>query len=73
VGAPLELWTSKWPHHVFILLVVAGEVEATLPPESLLLLPFSQLVVLPGTPCTLHARTPSTIEVISFRSSPPAA
>ena len=57
--------------HVFIVLVVRGELEVSLRQTTLHLRPLSQLVILPGVACTLNARSAVAIQVISFLSAPP--
>jgi hypothetical protein len=67
-----ELPFGKLPHHLFVLVGVAGTVEAVLPDARLTLRPLSQLVVLPGVPCVLTACTDASFEVLSFLASVPS-
>lgn len=70
----MPVWTAKWPRHVFVVLVICGSVRADLASGTLPMREMSQLVVLPGTPCELHAVTDASIQIISFLSmAPPAA
>jgi hypothetical protein len=70
----MPVWTEKWPRHVFVILVIRGCVDASLPSGTVPMREMSQLVVLPGTPCELHAVTDASIQIISLLSmAPPAA
>jgi hypothetical protein len=69
--ACLSLPHEKQPSHLFIVLVVRGELAALVRGEALHLRPLSQLVILPGVPCTLSATSTVTLELISFMSVPP--
>src|SRR4051812_21759752 len=57
-----------WVRHVFIVVGIHGEVDAYLEER---VRSRSRLVVLPGTPCRLHARSAASIELISFLSMSP--
>ena len=70
-GGELKLPHDRWPHHVFIVTGIHGAVDAHLEEKVFPLRAHSRLVVLPGTPCTLHARAAVSVEVISFLSTPP--
>lgn len=70
----MPVWTAKWSRHVFVILVIRGSVDASLPSGTVPMREMSQLVVLPGTPCELHAVTDASIQIISLLSTaPPAA
>ena len=70
----MPVWTEKWPRHVFVILVIRGCVDASLPSGTVPMREMSQLVVLPGTPCELRAGTDASIHIISLLSmAPPAA
>ena len=71
IDARLSLPHDRWPNHIFIVLVVRGEVEALVRGDTLQLRPMSQLVILPGVPCTLSAISAAAVELISFTSFPP--
>ena len=72
-GESLSLWSDKWPNHLFIIIVINGELDAELNNETLNLRPQSQLVVLPGVACKLVSKCDSAIEVISFLSKKPVS
>ena len=65
-GETLDLWTEKWPSHLFIVIALGGETIATLPSGTLTLRMLSQLVVLPGTRCRLIAAKTASLEIIAF-------
>ena len=67
----LSLPHDRQPNHLFIVLVVRGELEASVRETTLHLRPLSQLLILPGVACTVHATSPVAIEVISFLSASP--
>lgn len=69
--ACISLPHDHWPNHLFIVLVIRGEIEALVRERTLHLRPLSQLVILPSVPCTLSAPSAAAIEVISFLSAPP--
>jgi hypothetical protein len=70
----MPVWTAKWPRHVFVILAIRGSVDASLPSGTIPMREMSQLVVLPGTPCELHAVSDASIQIISLLSTaPPAA
>jgi len=62
---------DRWPKHVFVILGLSGTVDATLAGRDFVLRTLSQLVVLPGVPCELRARSDAAVELISFLSTPP--
>jgi hypothetical protein len=68
-GSELNLPHDGWPNHLFILIGIHGSLEALVDATSVPLRAQSQLVILPGTPCKLIARSRSAIELISLRSS----
>jgi hypothetical protein len=70
-GDKLELPHAQWPRHLFIVVGIHGDAEAHLEGRVVALRAHSQLVVLPGTPCTLRARSPVSFELISLLSIPP--
>jgi hypothetical protein len=69
----LKLPQDRWPRHVFIVVGIDGTVEAQLEDRVFALRAHSQLVVLPGTPCTLRARSTASVELISLLSQPPVS
>ncbi len=71
VGGELALPHDRWPHHLFVVVGIAGSVGAEIEGRTFTMGPHSQLVVLPGTPCKLTARTAAAIELISLLSMPP--
>jgi hypothetical protein len=68
-GSELHLPPDSWPNHLFIVIAIYGSLEALVDGKSVPLRPQSQLVILPGTPCKLIARSRAAIELISLRSS----
>ena len=70
-GETLPLWTSQWPSHLFIVLVIRGELDAFLDEGIVGLKELNQLVVLPGSNCELHATADASIEIISMLSQEP--
>lgn len=72
-GESLSLWSDKWPNHLFIIIVISGELDAEFNTEILNLRPQSQLVVLPGVACKLVSKCNSAIEIISFLSKMPVS
>ena len=72
-GERLPLWTDQWPDHLFIVLMISGDVDAAFVSESVELRELSQLVVLPGFGCTLSAKTDTSFEILSFLSQAPSA
>jgi hypothetical protein len=71
-GGELKLPHDRWPHHLFIVVGVHGSVDAQLEDRAFVLRAQSRLVVLPGTPCTLRARSAASIELVSMLSPPPS-
>lgn len=72
-GDSLSLWTEQWPRHLFIILVIHGELTAAMEGGTVHLRQLSQLVVLPNLPCELQALSNTTIEIISLLSQEPVA
>jgi hypothetical protein len=72
-GGELALPHDRWPHHLFVVVGIAGSVGAEIEGRTLAMGAHSQLVVLPGTPCKLTARSAAVIELISLLSTPPSA
>ena len=70
-GGALALPAEQWAHHLFVVIGIEGAVDAEIEGRTFSMGPHSQLVVLPGTPCTLTARSAAAIEVISLLSMPP--
>jgi hypothetical protein len=70
-GGELKLPHDRWPRHVFIVTGIHGVVDAQLEEKVFPLRAHSRVVVLPGTPCTLRARSAASVELISFLSTPP--
>jgi len=70
-GAELNLPHDRWPRHLFIVVGIDGSVDAQLDDRAFALRAQSQLVVLPGTPCALRARSAASVEVISLLSVRP--
>lgn len=70
-GGELSLPHDRWPRHLFIVLGIQGTVDAHIEGQVLTLRAQSQLVLQPGTPCKLLARSPAAIELISLLSTPP--
>ena len=70
-GGELALPHDRSPRHVFIVVGVDGFVDAELEDRVFSLRPHSQLVVLPGTACTLRARSKAAVELISLLSMSP--
>ena len=70
-GAELILPHDRWPQHLFIVVGITGAVEAQLDDRVLAVRAQSHLMLLPGTPCTLRARSAASIELISLLSQPP--
>jgi len=71
-GGSLALPHERWPRHLFIVAGISGSVDAQLPDRVFALRAHSRLVVLPGTPCMLRARSAASVEVISLLSTPPS-
>lgn len=67
----LELPHGRSPRHLYIVVGIHGTVDAQLDDRTFELRSHSQLVVLPGTRCTLRARSAASVEVISLLSVPP--
>lgn len=70
-GESFPLWTSQWPTHLFIIIVIRGELEASLDEGIVQLKELDQLVVLPKSSCDLHAIKDTSIEIISLLSQKP--
>ena len=70
-GSELKLPHDRWPRHVFIVLGIHGIVDAQLEDRVFEMRTQSQLMVLPGTQCTLRARSGASVELISLLSMPP--
>jgi len=70
-GASLALPHDGWPHHVFVILGVRGNLRARIAQAVVDVRPLSQVVVLPRIPCTLTAVTDASLELMSFLSRPP--
>jgi hypothetical protein len=64
---------EQWPRHLFIVIGITGSIEARLEARTIVLRPFSQLVVLPGVPCHLKAAPEGAVELISLLSITPVA
>jgi hypothetical protein len=69
----VALPNDLWPHHLFIVIGIAGKVDALIGETRIELRPFSQLVVLPGVACRLVAASRASVELVSLLSMPPAA
>ena len=72
-GGELSLPHERWPHHLFVVIGIAGVVDAQIEGQMHRLRTHAQLVVTPGTPCKLTARSAAAIELISLLSTPPRA
>ncbi len=72
-GGELKLPHDRWPRHLFIVVGIHGTVDAQLEDRAFVLRAQSQLVVLPGAPCTLRACSVASIELISLLSTPPGS
>jgi hypothetical protein len=72
-GAELVLPHDRWPHHLFIVIGIDGVVEALVEGSLHSLRGHTQLVITPGTPCKLVARTAAAVELLSLFSTPPQA
>ena len=72
-GEATALPSDRWPHHLFIVIAIHGTVDAHIEDQVFQLLALSQLIILPGTPCKLTARSPAAIEIICLLSTPPRA
>ena len=70
-GGELALPHDRWPRHLFVVIGISGSVDAEMANRAVGLRPLSQLVILPGVPCRLTARSAAAVEVISLLSSPP--
>lgn len=70
-GADLTIPHEKWPLHLFIVIGVAGAIDAEVGGRKVSLRALSQLVILPGVPCRLTATSAAAFEVISLRSHRP--
>jgi len=72
-GAELKLPSDRWPRHLFIVVGLHGSADAQLEDRAFVLRAQSHLVVLPGASCTVRARSPASVEVISLLSTPPGS
>jgi len=63
----------RWPRHLFIVVGLHGSADAQLEDRAFVLRAQSHLVVLPGASCTVRARSPASVEVISLLSTPPGS
>ena len=72
-GGEVALPHDRWPRNLFVVIGIDGAVDADLEDRVVRLRPQSQVVILPGTPCKLTARSAAAIEVISLLSTPPGA
>ena len=70
-GGELKLPHDRWPRHLFIVVGIHGSVNAQLEDRRFVLRAQSQLVVLPGMPCSLRANSAASVELISVLSAPP--
>jgi hypothetical protein len=70
-GGEITLPHDSCPRHVFIVTGIDGAVDALLEEKVFPLCAHSRLVVLPGTLCTLRARSAASIELTGFISTPP--
>ena len=57
---------DRCPGHVFIVTGLTGRADAEVDGCVLTLVPFTQLVVLPGVPCRLNALCDASFQVISL-------
>ena len=72
-GGALVLPHDRWPQHLFVVIGIEGAFDADIEGRIFVMGPHSQLVVLPGTPCKLTARSLAAVELISLLSTPPRA
>ena len=72
-GGAFALPHERWPQHLFVVIGIEGFVDAEIEGRTIAIGPHSQLVVLPGTPCKLTARSAAALELISFASMPPSS
>jgi hypothetical protein len=72
-GGEISLPHDRWPHQLFVVVGIDGSVDADVDGRTFAMGPHSQLVVLPGTPCKLTARSAAAVELISLLSMPPRA
>jgi len=70
-GGQLSIPHDRWPQHLFVVMGIAGSLDAEIGGRTLPLRALTQLVVLPGVPCRLTARSNASLEVISLRSHRP--
>jgi hypothetical protein len=70
-GADLTIPNIQWPLHLFLVIGIAGSVEAEIGRRTVPIRAHSQLLVLPGVPCRLVALSKASFEVISLRSHRP--
>jgi|SRR5579871_535853 len=70
-GRELVLPHDRWPQHLFVVVGIEGSVDADIGGRTFAMRPHSQLVVLPGTPCKLTARSQAAVELISLLSTAP--
>lgn len=67
-GGHLTIPHDRWPGHLFVVMGIAGTLDAEIGRRTVPLRALSQLVVLPGVPCRLTARSNASLEVLSLRS-----
>jgi hypothetical protein len=70
-GGEVSVPHDRWPHHLFIVVGIHGTIDAHIESQVFPLRAQSQLVILPGTPCKLTARSAAALELISFLSTAP--
>jgi hypothetical protein len=70
-GGDLTIPHERWPFHLFLVIGIDGSVDAEVGGRTLPLRGHAQLLVLPGVPCRLLARSNASFEVISLRSHRP--
>ena len=68
-GGAVALPHERWPRHLFIVAGISGSIDAQLPDRVFALRAHSRLVVLPGTPCTLRARSAAWCSATSVTAS----
>jgi hypothetical protein len=70
-GGQLTIPHERWPLHLFLVIGITGSVDAEIGRRTVPLRPLSQLLILPGMPCRLTARSKASLEVVSLRSHRP--
>lgn len=71
-GDRFDVPSDRWPLHAFLLTGLTGTIDVTVAHRALVLRQLSQLLILPGVPCALTARSEASVQIVSVHGGAPA-